>query len=83
MTVPTAGLVEVEVFARYSAVLVPFMRVRTRLSWVFGEITAPVEKQFGPSPMDGKTERAADPLREDLLALSEGLLVRHSWGEAL
>ena len=57
---------------RFSVVLVCFMRVRTRLPWVFDEITAPVEKQFGPSPMDGKTERAADPLREKALALLLG-----------
>ena len=46
--------------------------MRTRLPWVFDEITAPVEKQFGPSPMDGKAERAADPLHEDALALLLG-----------
>ena len=67
-----AGLVQVEVFVRFSVVLVRFMRVRTRLPWVFDEITTPVEKQFGPSPMDGKTERAADPLRENALALLLG-----------
>ena len=72
MTAPTAGLVEVEVFVRFSVVLVCFVRVRTRLPWVFDEIAAPVEKQFGPPPMDGKTERAADPLREDALALLLG-----------
>ena len=65
MTAPTAGLVKVKVFVRFSVVLVRFMRLRTRLPWVFDEITTPVEKQFGPSPMDGKTERAADPLREN------------------
>jgi len=54
VTAPTAGLVEVEVFVRFSVVLVRFMRVRTRLPWVFDEITAPVEKPFGPPPMDGK-----------------------------
>ena len=68
MTAPTAGLVQVKVFVRFSVVPVRFMRVRTRLPWVFDEITTPVEKQFGPSPMDGKTERAADPLRENALA---------------
>ena len=72
MTAPTAGLVQVKVFVRFSVVLVRFMRVRTRLPWVFDEITTPVEKQFGPSPMDGKTERAADPLRENALALLLG-----------
>ena len=72
MTAPTAVLVEVEVFVRFSVVLVRFMRVHTRLPWIFDEITAPVEKQFGPSPMDGKAERAADPLRENALALLLG-----------
>ena len=48
MTAPTAGLVQVKVFVRFSVVLVRFMRVRTRLPWVFDEITTPVEKQFGP-----------------------------------
>ena len=72
MTAPTAGLVEVGVFVRFSVVLVRFMRVRTRLPWVFDEITAPVEKQFGPSLMNGKIERAADPLRENALALLLG-----------
>ena len=42
------------------------------LPWVFGEITAPVEKQFGPPTADGKAERAADPLRGDALALLLG-----------
>ena len=65
MTAPTAGLVQVKVFVRFSVVLVRFMRVRG-LPWVFDEITTPVEKQFGPSPMDGKTERAADSFRIDL-----------------
>ena len=51
MTAPTAGLVQVKVFVRFSVVLVRFMRVRTRLPWVFDEITAPVEKQFGLPPM--------------------------------
>ena len=59
-------------FVRFSVVLVRFMRVRTRLPWVFDEIKAPVEKQFGLSPMDGKAERAADPLCEDALALLLG-----------
>ena len=72
MTAPNAGLMQVEEFVRFSVVLVHFMRVRTRLPWVFDEITTPVEKQFGPSPMDGKTERAANPLREDALALLLG-----------
>ena len=35
MTAPTAGLVQVKVFVRFSVVLVRFMRVRTRLPWVF------------------------------------------------
>ena len=39
MTAPTAGLVQVKVFVRFSVVLVRFMRVRTRLPWVFDEIT--------------------------------------------
>ena len=38
MTAPTAGLVHVEVSVRFSVVLVCFMRVRTRLPWVFDEI---------------------------------------------
>ena len=75
MTAPTAGLVQVKAFVRFSVVLVRFMRVRTRLPWVFDEITTPVEKQFGPSPMNGKTERAADPLRENALALLLGCLL--------
>ena len=63
---------QVKVFVHFGVVLVRFMRVRTRLLWVFDEITAPVQKQFGPSPMDGKTERAADPLRENSVALLLG-----------
>ena len=71
MTAP-AGLVEVEVLMRFGVALVRFTRVRTRLSWVFDEITPPIEKQFDPPTVDGKTERAADPLREDALALLLG-----------
>ena len=61
MTAPTAGLVEAKVIVRFSVVLVRPMRVRTQLPWVFNEITAPTEKQFGPHTMGGKTERAAVP----------------------
>ena len=38
VTAPTAGLVEVIVFVRFNVVLVRFMRMRTRLPWVFDEI---------------------------------------------
>ncbi len=38
----------------------------------FVEIKALIEKQLGPPTVDGKSERAADPLREDSLALLLG-----------
>ena len=69
MTASAAGLVEVGVLVRFSAVLVRFARVCTRLPRVFDEITALIEKQLGPPTVDGNSERAADPLREDALAL--------------
>jgi len=64
-----AGLVNTEVLMRLGVVLVCLSR-GYGLLWVLDEITAPVEKHFGPSAMNSISERAADPLREDILALS-------------
>ena len=46
--------------------------VSTRLPWVLGEVKAPAEKQFDPSAVCSKSDRAADPLCEDALALVLG-----------
>ena len=35
------------------------------LPWVLGDVTAPVEKQFGPSELHSKPEMAAGPLWGD------------------
>ena len=51
------------------AVLICLVGASTRLSWVLNKVTASVEKQFGPSAVYGKSNRAADSLCEHLLAL--------------
>ena len=48
---------------------VPFVCVSTRLPWALGKAAASVEKQFGPSAVHGKSDRAADLLCKHLLAL--------------
>ena len=47
----------------------PFVCVSTRLPWALGKVAASVEKQFGPSAVHGKSDRAADLLCKYLLAL--------------
>ena len=41
-------------------VLICLACVRTRLPWVLDKVAASVEKEFGPSALYGKTNRAAD-----------------------
>ena len=63
-----AGLVEMEILMCLGAVLVCLVCVASRVKWVLGEITAPVDKQFGPA-VYRKSERAAGPLCGDFPAL--------------
>ena len=71
VAVPAAGLVEMImiVLVCLGAVLISLAFVSTRLSWVLDKVTASVEKEFGPSAVYGKSNRAADPLCKHLLAL--------------
>ena len=69
MAAPAAGLVEIEVPVCLSAVLICLACVSTRLPWVLDKVTESLEKQFGPSAVYGKSNRAADPLCKHLLAL--------------
>ena len=66
---PAAGLVEMEVLVCLGVVLICLACVSTRLPWVLDKATASVEKQFGPSAVGGKSNRAAGPLCKHLLAL--------------
>ena len=69
MAAPDAGLVEMEVLMCLGFVLICLTCVRTRLPWVLGKVTASAEKQFGPSAVYCKVNRAADPLSKHVLAL--------------
>ena len=52
-----------EVLMCLGVVLICLECVGTRQPWVLGEVTAPVEKQFGPSAVHRKKpDRTADPL---------------------
>ena len=64
-----AGLVEMEVLMCLGVVLIYLTCVSTRLPWVLVKVAASVEKQFGPSAVYGKSNRAADLLCRHLLAL--------------
>ena len=44
----------------------------TRQPWEHGDVTAPLKKHFGPSLVYRKSNRAADPLCDDALALILG-----------
>ena len=50
-------------------VLICFASVNTRLPWVLDKVTASVEKQFGPSAVYGKSNRATDLLCKHSLTL--------------
>ena len=60
MAAPTAGLVEMEVLVCLGAVLICLTFVSTRLPWVLDKVRLSVEKEFGPSAVYGKSNRAAD-----------------------
>ena len=53
------GLVERGVLICLGVVLDCPARVGTRLLWVLGEVTTPIEKQFGLSAVYGKSDQAA------------------------
>ena len=74
LATPTAVLVEMEVLMCLGAALICPACVSTRLPWVLDKVTASVEKQFGPSAVYGKSNRAAHSLCEHLFALVHGVV---------
>ena len=66
---PAAGLVKMKVLVCLGVVLICLACVSTRLSWVLDKVATSAEKQFGPSAVYGKSNRAADLLCKHLLAL--------------
>ena len=66
---PTAGLVKMKVLVCLGVVLICLACVSTRLPWVLDKVATSVEKQFGPSAVYGKSNRAAHSLCEHLFAL--------------
>ena len=69
MAAPAVGAVEMEVPTCLGAVLVCLACVGTRPAWVLNQVKAPAEKQFGPSTVYSKSERAAGPLSGDVPVL--------------
>ena len=69
MAASAVGQVEMEVSMCLGAALVRLPCVGTRLPWVFGEVTAPVEKYFSQSAVYIKSDRATAILCEHVLAL--------------
>ena len=66
---PAPGLVKMKVLVCLGVVLICLACVSTRLPWVLDKVATSVEKQFGPSAVNGKSNRAADSLCEHLFAL--------------
>ena len=66
---PAAGQGEMEVLMCLGVVLICLACVCTRLPWVLDKVATSVEKQFGPSAVYGKSNRAADSLCTPLFAL--------------
>ena len=64
-----AGLVEINVLVCLGVVLVCLACVSASLSWVLDKVTESAEKHFGQSAVNGKSNRAADPLCEHSLTL--------------
>ena len=58
-----------KVFVCLGVVLICLACVSTRLPWVLDKVTVSFEKEFGPSAVYGKSNRAADLLCKHLLAL--------------
>ena len=69
MAAPAAGLVEMELLMCLGVVLICLAYVSTRLPWILDKVTASVEKEFGPSAVYGKSNRAADLPCKHFLAL--------------
>ena len=59
---PAAGLVKMKVLVFPGAVLICLACVGARLPWVVDKVAASVEKQFGPSAVYSKSNRAANSL---------------------
>ena len=69
MAAPAAGLVEMKVPVCLGVVLICLACVGTWLPWILDKVTASVEKEFGPSAVYGKSNRASHSLCEHLFAL--------------
>ena len=67
VTTPAAGLVKMKALVCLGAVLICLACVSSRLPWVLDEVATSVEKQFGPSAVYGKSNRAANLLCEHFL----------------
>ena len=59
---PAAGLVKMIVLVFLGVVLICLACVGARLPWVLDKVAASIEKQFCPSAVYGKSNRAADLL---------------------
>jgi len=78
---PAAGLVEMKLLVCLGVVLICLACVSTRLSLVLEKVATSVEKQFSPSAVYGKSNRAADLLCEHLFALVHSVVEEGSFRE--
>ena len=69
MATPAAGLVKIKVLLCLGVVPICLACVSTRLSWVLDKVATSADKEFGPSALYGKYNRAANSLCEYLFAL--------------
>ena len=69
MTAPAAGLVDMDVLMCIGVDIICLACASKRLPWVLDKATASAEKQFGPSAVYGKSNRAADLLCKHFPAL--------------
>ena len=74
VAIPAAGLVGMKVLVCLGVVLICLACVSTRLSWVLDKIATSVEKQFSPSAVYAKYNRAAHSLCEHLFALVHSIV---------
>ena len=62
VAIPAAGPVKMKVLVFLGVVLVCLACAGAWLPWVLDKVEAPAEKQFGPSAVYGKSNRAPDSL---------------------
>ena len=78
---PAAGLVEMAVLICLGVVLICLACVSTRLPWALDKVTASVEKEFGPSAVYGKSNRAANLPCKHFLAIVYSVVEEGSFRE--